>query len=156
MHHEFALIATLAWGLGLALVLGFAATKVKLPALVGYLLAGVCIAPTTPGFVGDMDLAAELSEVGVMLLMFGVGLHFSLTDLLRVKTVALPRRHYSDGNRDGHRHGDGSLVGLELGRSFYSRFVPVMRFNGCFDEGLGSQRVVAAIKRSIGCRLACC
>lgn len=90
MHHEFALIATLAWGLGLALVLGFAATKVKLPALVGYLLAGVCIAPTTPGFVGDMDLAAELSEVGVMLLMFGVGLHFSLTDLLRVKTVALP------------------------------------------------------------------
>ena len=77
MHHEFALIATLAWGLGLALVLGFAATKVKLPALVGYLLAGVCIAPTTPGFVGDMDLAAELSEVGVMLLMFGVGLHFS-------------------------------------------------------------------------------
>ncbi len=90
MHREFALIATLAWGLGLALVLGFAATKVKLPALVGYLLAGVCIAPTTPGFVGDMDLAAELSEVGVMLLMFGVGLHFSLTDLLRVKTVALP------------------------------------------------------------------
>ena len=90
MHHEFALIATLAWGLGLALVLGFAATKVKLPALVGYLLAGVCIAPTTPGFVGDMDLASELSEVGVMLLMFGVGLHFSLSDLLRVKTVALP------------------------------------------------------------------
>lgn len=90
MHHEFALIATLAWGLGLALVLGFAATKVKLPALVGYLLAGVCIAPTTPGFVGDVDLATELSEVGVMLLMFGVGLHFSLTDLLRVKTVALP------------------------------------------------------------------
>ena len=90
MHHEFALIATLAWGLGLALILGFAATKVKLPALVGYLLAGVCIAPTTPGFVGDMDLASELSEVGVMLLMFGVGLHFSLSDLLRVKTVALP------------------------------------------------------------------
>ena len=90
MHHEFALIATLAWGLGLALVLGFAAAKVKLPALVGYLLAGVCIAPTTPGFVGDMDLASELSEVGVMLLMFGVGLHFSLSDLLRVKKVALP------------------------------------------------------------------
>ena len=90
MHHEFALIATLAWGLGLALVLGFMAAKVKLPALVGYLLAGVCIAPTTPGFVGDMDLASELSEVGVMLLMFGVGLHFSLSDLLRVKKVALP------------------------------------------------------------------
>ena len=58
--------------------------------MVGYLLAGVCIAPTTPGFVGDMDLAAELSEVGVMLLMFGVGLHFSLKDLLQVKAVAVP------------------------------------------------------------------
>ena len=153
MHHEFALIATLAWGLGLALVLGFAATKVKLPALVGYLLAGVCIAPTTPGFVGDMDLAAELSEVGVMLLMFGVGLHFSLTDLLRVKTVALPGAIIQMAIATAIGMGMAHWWGWSWGEAFILGF---MRFNGCFDEGLGSQRVVAAIKRSIGCRLACC
>ncbi len=90
MEHSFTLIATLAWGLVLSLVFGFIASRLRIPALVGYLLAGVAIAPTTPGFVGDVSLASQLSELGVTLLMFGVGLHFSLRDLLRVKSIAVP------------------------------------------------------------------
>jgi CPA2 family monovalent cation:H+ antiporter-2 len=84
------LIVTLAAALGLALVLGFIAAKARLPAMVGYLLAGVILGPGTPGFVADVDLAAQLAEIGVMLLMFGVGLHFSIDDLLSVKRIAVP------------------------------------------------------------------
>lgn len=75
MPHSDSLIATLAVCFGLALVLGVLASKMKLPALVGYLLAGVAIGPATPGFVADAQIASQLAEVGVMLLMFGVGLH---------------------------------------------------------------------------------
>ncbi len=84
------LITTMAAALGLALVLGMAAVKLRLPALVGYLLAGVAIGPFTPGYVADVDIATQLAEIGVMLLMFGVGLHFSWSDLLSVRKVALP------------------------------------------------------------------
>ena len=90
MPDQVELITTLAWGLGLSLILGYLVSLVRMPALIGYLLAGVFIAPTTPGFVGNIDLAGQLSEVGVILLMFGVGLHFSLKDLLQVKSVAVP------------------------------------------------------------------
>jgi CPA2 family monovalent cation:H+ antiporter-2 len=90
MPHSVALIATIAAGFGLALVLGFAAVRIGLPALVGYLLAGILIGPYTPGFVADAEIAAQLAEIGVMLLMFGVGLHFSLGDLLSVRRIALP------------------------------------------------------------------
>ena len=90
MPDQVELITTLAWGLGLSLILGYLVSLIRMPALVGYLLAGVFIAPTTPGFVGNLDLASQLSEVGVILLMFGVGLHFSLKDLLQVRTVAVP------------------------------------------------------------------
>ncbi len=90
MHHSVPLITTLAAGFGLALLLGFVAVRLKLPALVGYLVAGVAIGPGTPGFVADIEIAAQLSEIGVMLLMFGVGLHFSLQDLLSVRRIALP------------------------------------------------------------------
>lgn len=90
MHHDLPLISTIAAALGLALVLGFVAARVKLPALVGYLVAGVLIGPFTPGFVADTKLASQLAEIGVMLLMFGVGLHFSLGDLLAVKRIAIP------------------------------------------------------------------
>jgi CPA2 family monovalent cation:H+ antiporter-2 len=83
-------IVTLAAALGLSLVLGFVASRLKLPALVGYLLAGVLIGPHTPGFVADVALATQLAEVGVMLLMFGVGLHFSIDDLMAVRKVAVP------------------------------------------------------------------
>ena len=90
MHDGMTLISTLAAAFGLALVLGLLAQWARLPALVGYLLAGVLIGPYTPGFVGDVHLAQQLSEVGVMLLMFGVGLHFSVADLMSVKGIALP------------------------------------------------------------------
>jgi len=90
MEHNVSLISTLAAGFGLALILGFIAERLRLPALVGYLLAGIAIGPATPGFVADVGIAAQLSEIGVMLLMFGVGLHFSLKDLMAVKRIALP------------------------------------------------------------------
>ena len=90
MEHNVSLISTLAAGFGLALILGFVAERLRLPALVGYLLAGIAIGPATPGFVADVGIAAQLSEIGVMLLMFGVGLHFSLKDLMAVKRIALP------------------------------------------------------------------
>jgi CPA2 family monovalent cation:H+ antiporter-2 len=90
MPHSVPLITTIAVALGLALVLGFVAARLKLPALVGYLLAGVLIGPATPGFVADVQIAGQLAEIGVMLLMFGVGLHFSLGDLLSVRRIALP------------------------------------------------------------------
>lgn len=90
MPHEVGLITTISAALGLALVFGFLCARLKAPALVGYLLAGVVIGPATPGFVADMALAGQLAEIGVMLLMFGVGLHFSLEDLLSVRGIALP------------------------------------------------------------------
>jgi CPA2 family monovalent cation:H+ antiporter-2 len=88
--HNVSLIATLAVGFGLALVMGLLATRLKLPPLVGYLVAGIVIGPATPGFVADVALSQQLAEIGVILLMFGVGLHFSLDDLLSVRKIALP------------------------------------------------------------------
>jgi CPA2 family monovalent cation:H+ antiporter-2 len=90
MPHETALLVTIAAGLGLAFVLGLVAARLGLPPLVGYLLAGVAIGPFSPGYVADTGLAAQLAEVGVILLMFGVGLHFSPRDLLAARRVALP------------------------------------------------------------------
>jgi len=90
MEHSLPLITTMAAGFGLALILGFFAERLRIPALVGYLLAGISLGPATPGIVADAEIATELAEIGVMLLMFGVGLHFSLSDLLAVKRIALP------------------------------------------------------------------
>jgi CPA2 family monovalent cation:H+ antiporter-2 len=90
MHHDLSLITTIAAALGSGLLFGMLALRLKLPALVGYLAAGVLIGPATPGYVADVALASQLAEIGVMLLMFGVGLHFSLRDLLEVRAVALP------------------------------------------------------------------
>src|SRR5512138_2070306 len=84
------LIATIALGLVLAFVLGAVAQKLRISPLVGYLVAGVAVGPHTPGFVADQSLAGELAEIGVILLMFGVGLHFSLKDLLSVRFIAIP------------------------------------------------------------------
>jgi monovalent cation:H+ antiporter-2, CPA2 family len=88
--HNITLITTIAAALGLALIMGFVAARLKLPVLVGYLIAGIIIGPATPGFVADLELSSQLAEIGVMLLMFGVGLHFSLDDLLAVRRIALP------------------------------------------------------------------
>lgn len=90
MPHETPLIATIVAGLGLAFVFGVLANRFRIPPLVGYLLAGVLVGPHTPGFVADRALALELAEIGVILLMFGVGLHFSLRDLLSVRAIAVP------------------------------------------------------------------
>ena len=90
MEHNIPLITTIATGFGFALIFGFIAERFKIPALVGYLAAGILIGPATPGFVADMSIASELAEIGVMLLMFGVGLHFSFKDLLAVKKIAVP------------------------------------------------------------------
>jgi CPA2 family monovalent cation:H+ antiporter-2 len=88
--HDTALIATIAAGLSLAFVLGLVAVRLRMPALVGYLLAGIVVGPFTPGVVVDTGLAQQLSEIGVILLMFGVGIHFSVGDLLAVRRIALP------------------------------------------------------------------
>jgi CPA2 family monovalent cation:H+ antiporter-2 len=90
MLHSTALISTITVSLSLAFFMGLLANRLKLPVIVGYLLAGVIVGPATPGFVADIELSAQLSEIGVILLMFGVGLHFSLTDLLSVWRIALP------------------------------------------------------------------
>jgi CPA2 family monovalent cation:H+ antiporter-2 len=90
MHDELALVTTIAAAFGLALLCGLAAAHMRLPPLVGYLVAGIILSPATPGFVADVALARELAEIGVMLLMFGVGLHLSMRDLLSVRRIALP------------------------------------------------------------------
>src|SRR5688572_26502012 len=88
--HETSLIALLAIGFVLALLFGLVASALKVSPIVGYLIAGIAVGPFTPGFVGDAGIATQLSEIGVILLMFGVGLHFSIKDLLSVKSIALP------------------------------------------------------------------
>ena len=90
MPHDVELIILLAVGFSLALVFGYIAARLRLPPLMGYLIAGVIISPNTPGIVADIHLANQLAELGVMFLMFGVGMHFSLNDLMQVRRIALP------------------------------------------------------------------
>ncbi len=90
MHQEAGLIATVAISFVFAAVLGYCADRLRLPPLVGYLFAGILMGPFTPGFVADTALAGQLAEMGVILLMFGVGLHFSASDLLAVRGIAVP------------------------------------------------------------------
>ncbi len=88
--HDEALIETLAIGLGFAFVGGFIAFRLGLPPLIGYLVAGVSVGPFTPGLIVDSTIAPQLAEIGVILLMFGVGMHFSIRDLMRVRRIAVP------------------------------------------------------------------
>ena len=90
MDHDVSLISTIAVGLGLALLFGYIAAKLRLSPVVGYLVAGILVGPATPGFVADLHLASQLAEIGVMLLMFGVGLHLKVSDLLAVRRIAVP------------------------------------------------------------------
>ncbi len=90
MPHHTPLIATIVVGIVLAFALGAIANRLRISPIVGYLLAGVLSGPHTPGFVADQALAGELAEIGVILLMFGVGLHFSLKDLLSVRAIPIP------------------------------------------------------------------
>ncbi|RUT29282.1 hypothetical protein EMQ25_14240 [Arsenicitalea aurantiaca] len=107
MHHDTPLISTIVAGLVLAFIFGAIANRFRMPPLVGYLLAGILVGPYTPGFVADAELAFELSEIGVILLMFGVGLHFSLRDLLSVRAIAIPGAVVQIGG--------ATLMGLGLG-----------------------------------------
>ena len=90
MVHHTPLVTTIVAALSLAWVFAAVAHRLRLPPVVGYLLAGILIGPFTPGYVADQNLANQLAELGVILLMFGVGLHFSLKDLLEVKAIAIP------------------------------------------------------------------
>ncbi|MEP6873058.1 MAG: YbaL family putative K(+) efflux transporter [Burkholderiales bacterium] len=115
MPHNVSLISLIAAGLGLAMVFGYIAARIKVPPLVGYLLAGILIGPATPGFVADVDLAGQLAEIGVMLLMLGVGLHFSLVDLLAVKRIAIPGALIQIGVATALGMGTAMLWGWPLG-----------------------------------------
>jgi CPA2 family monovalent cation:H+ antiporter-2 len=88
--HDVPLIATMAAGLAVAFVCGYAAIGLRLPPIIGYILGGIVVGPFTPGFVADAELATQLAEIGVMLMMFGVGMHFSLRDLMAVRAIAVP------------------------------------------------------------------
>lgn len=88
--HDLPLVSTVAVGLSVAFVFGLIAAKLRIPPIVGYLLAGILIGPHTPGFVADQALAEQLAEIGIVLLMFGVGLHFSIKDLMEVRRIAVP------------------------------------------------------------------
>lgn len=114
MPHDTPLIATIVAGLGLAFVFGAIAQRLRIQPLVGYLLAGVAVGPHTPGFVASQELAPELAEMGVILLMFGVGLHFSLKDLLSVRAIALPGAVVQMGVATALGAGFASLMGWPL------------------------------------------
>lgn len=114
---KYALISTIVFGLGLAFIFGFIANRLKLSPIVGYLLAGVAVGPYTPGFVGDSHLALQLAEIGVILLMFGVGLKFSLQDLWSVHDVALPGALVQMGAATALGFGFGQLMGLSAAES---------------------------------------
>ena len=88
--HNFDLLTTLTGGLSAALVLGYIAFRFGLSPIVGYLVAGIAVGPNTPGFIANSEIASQLAELGVVLLMFGVGLHFDLHELARVRKVAIP------------------------------------------------------------------
>src|SRR5688572_13868556 len=90
VHDGFALLVNLSVSLALALALGLVTERLRLSPIVGYLLTGVVLGPKTPGLVADVEMAGQFAEIGVVLLMFGVGLHFNLGDLLAVKKIAVP------------------------------------------------------------------
>jgi monovalent cation:H+ antiporter-2, CPA2 family len=115
LPHETPLITTLVAGFGLAFLFGLLAQRLKLPLIAGYLLAGVVIGPFTPGYVADMALATELAELGVILLMFGVGLHFSPRDLMAVRAIAVPGAIGQIAVATGFGTAVGWLMGWSIG-----------------------------------------
>ena len=115
MHHT-PLIATIVVGLTLAFVFGAIAQRFKVSPIAGYLLAGIAVGPHTPGFVADQSLALELAEIGIILLMFGVGLHFSLKDLMSVRAIAIPGAIVQIGAATALGAGLGTMMGWPLGK----------------------------------------
>ncbi len=115
MAHDTPLIATLVVGLVLAFLVGLVANRLRLPLIAGYLVAGIVIGPFTPGYVADQKIADQLAELGVVLLMFGVGLHFSLRDLMSVSRLAVPGALCQIAVATGLGVGLGWLSGWGLG-----------------------------------------
>ena len=111
MSHETSLLATISVGLVFAFVGGFIAVRLRLPPIVGYLVAGIAVGPFTPG-LSDTQVAPQLAEIGVILLMFGVGMHFSVRDLWAVRGIAVPGAW---PDRGGHRAGPGPGAGCGAG-----------------------------------------
>ncbi|MCW5695877.1 MAG: Kef family K(+) transporter [Bauldia sp.] len=117
MPHDLPLITMIVAGLGIAFLLGALASRLRISPLVGYLLAGVALGPATPGYVADAELANQLAEIGVILLMFGVGLHFSLKELLAVRAIAIPGAIFQMGIATALGVGLGLLLGWTIGAS---------------------------------------
>jgi len=163
MDHNISLITTLAAGFGIALILGFIAERIKVPALVGYLLAGIIIGPATPGFVADMHIASQLSEIGIMLLMFGVGLHFSLNDLLAVKRIAVPGAVVQMGLATllgmfmawwwGWHWGSGLIFGLSLSCASTVVLLKALEARGVLDSMNGRIAVGWLVVEDLACVL---
>ena len=120
MDHDFSLILTFVGGLAAALLFGLIARKLHLSPLVGYLLAGVAVGPYSPGFVADSHTVEQFAELGVILLMFGVGLHFHLKDLIAVQKVAVPGAGCADIR--GYRAGGAGRVDVRMVRDFRTGF----------------------------------
>ena len=142
--HDVPLIATIAVSLAFAFVGGLLAVRLRLPPLVGYLLAGIVVGPFTPGFVADAKLAPQLAEIGVILLMFGVGTHFSIRDLFAVRRVALPGAFTQIIVRDCARRWRGNLVGMVVRRGNHLWVVVISRKHGRFaarTRGSGHDQV---------------
>ena len=128
--HGYTLILTLTGGLGAALILGYFTQRLGLSPIVGYLLAGMLVGPHSPGFVADAALAEQLAEIGVILLMFGVGLQFHIEELLAVRRVARPRSDFAECGRDDSRCGARARLWMELVRGADLRDGAVCRQHG--------------------------
>ncbi|WP_105382172.1 cation:proton antiporter domain-containing protein [Neorhizobium alkalisoli] len=149
MPHDTPLISTIVGGLVLAFIFGAIANRFRLPPLVGYLFAGILVGPHTPGYVADQSLAPELAEIGVILLMFGVGLHFSLKDLLSVRGVAVPGAIVQIGFATLLGWGMGSLMGWPLGGSLVFGLALSVASTVVLLKALQERRLVETVRGKI-------
>jgi CPA2 family monovalent cation:H+ antiporter-2 len=148
MESNASLLTTLAMGLGLALVMGFIAMRLRIPAIIGYLVAGMLVGPATPGYVADIELSQQLADIGVILLMFGVGLHLSIPDLLSVRKIAIPGAvaqiaittavGYLVGHVWGWGTGAAIVLGLSLSVSSTVVVLKALERRGLLDSLNGS------------------
>jgi CPA2 family monovalent cation:H+ antiporter-2 len=147
MHHDLALVSTMVVSLVYALVGGYIASRLHLPPLLGYLIAGVAVGPFTPGFVADARLAPQLAEIGVILLMFGVGMHFSVRDLLAVGNIAIPGALVQIAvavaltcvvaHSWGWHFGPGLILGLALSVASTVVLLRVLEAEGILESPIG-------------------
>lgn len=164
MPHQTSLITLLCLGFVLAFLFGMLAQRFRLSPLAGYLLAGVIAGPFTPGFVGDQNLAAQLAEVGVILLMFGVGLHFSLKDLMQVRKVAVPGAlvriivitalGFGIGRLFGWDDGTGIVFGLSLSVASTVVLLRTLEDHQLLDSRLGQVTIGWVVVEDIAMVLA--